>query len=256
MAEELKDPEIINGVAVYTLSSFDSISVEVKVANVNDDDIDEALMGLVSQEGGGLQQLFDNEWIAQKFSDCKNYNDLRSKVVNQLDEVRSNYMSQKRITCILDVLCSRLEQRVPNSEIALTNVRIQQSVESSIYSQGLTVPRFMEMSGISQNEMEKWYEEQAIVVARQQAALSAYARYYNVQVSNSEMFEFVNLPKADAMNMLQEATKRGQLEVIRQSAVNTKALHMLLDESSCEYVYTDDMPFADMLDRFPQINLL
>lgn len=249
-----KDPVIINGVPHYTLTSYVPVTVVIPVTTVDNTYIDNAVTASVVEAGGSLQSLFDNEWINEKFPQAHSFQELRDSIKQQLDEMNDKTTEQRKMNACANALAERLNEQVPQSDISLIRVRLQQSVQSGIEEREVSVADFLARTNKTEEEMEEWLDKTAIQVANQRAALSALADERKITVENEEIAELNGYPKEEAAQLMNMARMRGQLGLLRQNAMIIKALKLLVAECSCTYDYNDTQNLSELMNEFPIVS--
>lgn len=237
------EPLIIGGRAHYTLTSYDPVSIEVEVPSLPEDAIDEAMRFTIMQAGGGPERMFDDAWIRDKFDGIHGASELRDMIRRQLNEIDAQMAEEQKYSACADELAKRLIQRVPREDVSIRRQFVEQAFRMSIESEGITEEVFLAQSGMRKQDLEAMFASQAQMVAEREAAVSAWADHYNIQVGDEEI---------PALLGIRDLSEAGDLQEARTAARYFKAMQAILDECQCTYKHEAPEPPA----KHPHLKLV
>ena len=250
------DPLIIGGKAHYTLTSYEPVSVEVEVHNVSEEDVDLALVATIMQAGGSPDDLFNDIWVHKTFPEVLDGNELRAVIREQVLALSAQMAEEQKAAKCADALAQRLVQRVPQGEVARVRSSVAQAFAMSLKQDGLTESEFLQQSGMRHADIELMLDQQAQSAAEREAAVSAWAEYHKLQVSDDELTELLGVPDEQKAEMLGEARRVGQLEHLREAAIQSKAMGMIMSECHCTYVHESAKPRQNDTPEHPHLKLV
>ena len=232
----------------YTLTSYDPVSIEVRVPRVTDQDVDFALREVIAEHEAAHmspEQLAEaqftapadltDEWVAQEFPGVTSVASLRDQLRRQLEQMNSQATEQSKAAQCAEALAKRLVQQVPADELARTRAALQQRMAADLAREGLTVSDFMRQAGMQQLSLDAMLDEQSRTMAEQNAAIDAFAQERKLKVEDDELPQALGMGMSEANDLIEQAREAGQLEMLRQMAVRVKAMRIVVTECSCSY---------------------
>ena len=228
----------------YTLTSYDPVTIEIRVPRVIEDDVDLALEGLIAERCQGRDAAdvptpatLTDEWVAAEYPEIGTVDNLRLALRRQLEQMNAQASEESKGPRCAAELAKRLGQSVPEGEVARVRAQIQQSMAADLAREGMSVNDFMRSAGLPEMSLNAMLDEQAQAAAEQDAALDAFAQERKLKVEDAELPQFLGAPSLDeAQRVIEDARSRGQLEYLRQVATRMKAMRILVAECSCGYV--------------------
>ena len=231
------EPLVIGGRAHYTLSSYEPVTITVPVHDLTDKDVDDSVRAAIAQMGGGPERLNDDAWIRDHFDGLHGAAELRSVMREELEAANQDVTERQKAAACSSELAKRLEQRVPRESIAEARRSIEQNFQMMLAQQGLSLDLFLTQSGMRKADLDAAFDEQASDAAHQQAAVSAWAQKRGVTVTDDEIPQMLGLPPEEVDQFMKNASAGGQLDQMRETLVDAKALRMIVDECSCTYAH-------------------
>lgn len=242
---ERPEPEFRTGRLRYTLTTYDPVRIEVEVRKVSEKALDSALQFTIQKMGGGPESLKDEAWIRKTFPGVMNAEQLRYLLRQQINDASAKWTEQQKSTECAKALVKRLIEKVPPSSVWAARQSIVQSFEFGLKKEEMTKEEYLAQSGMTSDELQKMFDEQAQQAAEQEAAIDAWADYRKVSMSNEEIPRYLPLPHADKGLALREIMIAGRLEEARMSARRMKAIAMVVDECVCVYRQTSAFTEAE-----------
>lgn len=229
------EPLIIDGVAHYTLTSYDPVSIEVDVPPVTDADIDQAMQMSVAQLGGTPASLNDDAWIRANFEGVGNVRELREALREQILYMNEQYAEeQKTVKCSIE-LARRLIQRVPTKRVSEVRRMLDGMFEATLKSDGITIDQFFAQTGMRRDEFENMLDTRAQGEAETEAALDAWVEHYGMKVTDEELPELLGIDPEQAEQFLKQMNATGDIKEARVAALRSKALAQVVNECECTY---------------------
>ncbi len=229
------EPLILDGRAHYTLTSYDPVSVEVEVPRTTDDDVELAVQATVMQAGGGPAELYNDTWIRKQFEGVSDARGLRDAVREQLAAMQAHVVEEQKAGKCAEELAKRLVQRVPTARVAQLRASVVQSFAASLAQDGLTEAQFLAHTGMRKADLETMFDREAQTSAEHEAAIDAWASHRRLQVAEDEIAGLLGLTPEDASELIEQARRVGQQDQIRQAALRSKAMGLIVAECNCTY---------------------
>lgn len=232
----------------YTLTSYDPVSIEVRVPRVTEQDVEFALREVIAEHEVAhmseeeranphftAPEDLTDEWVAQEFPGVGSVAALREQMHRQLEQMNAQAIEESKPGHCAEALAKRLVQQIPEDELARTRAALQQRMAADLAREGLTVSDFMRQAGMQQFSLDAMLDEQARVMAEQNAAIDAFAQERKVKVEEGELPQLLGMGLSEANDLIKQARESGQLEMLRQMAVRIKAMRIVVAECSCSY---------------------
>ena len=226
---------IIDGVAHYTLTSYDPVSIEVDVPPVTDADIDQAMQMSVAQLGGTPASLNDDAWIRENFEGVNNAIELHEALREQMLFMNEQYAEeQKTVRCSIE-LGRRLMQRVSTKRVSEVRRMIDAMFQASLKADGVTMEQFLAQSGMRRDEFENMLDMRAQSEAETEAALDAWVEHFGMTVEDDELPGLLGIDPEQAEQFLKQMHATGDIKDARTAALRSKALAQVVNECECTY---------------------
>ena len=102
-----------------------------------------------------------------------------------------------------------------------------------LQSQGMTFDRYLMQQGITPDQFKEDVKKQAADVAKQDLALDAWARHFGMEATDEDVTaEFQKSGVEDPAALEKEWRANGQLHMVRQGIMRTKAVYDLMERPS------------------------
>ena len=236
MGIEIAKPEPIRlgNRYLYTLTSYEPVKIEVSVERTSDAEIDLTLESLAADGGIEVDALTD-EW-AREHTGAPSLDELKASLARERDRAVASRTEEARFTAAVTELATRLGQKVPEDEVARYRAMLLRSNELDAGALGLSLDDLLQRLGTSRAEFDRTLEEQALVEAEREAALSAFASERKLTVDESEIPYLVGQDPAHGAAYLEQMKQQGALEGLRFQCLLTKAARAVAAEATCVYV--------------------
>ena len=101
-----------------------------------------------------------------------------------------------------------------------------------LQSQGMTFDRYLMQQGITPDQFKEDVKKQAADVAKQDLALDAWARHFGMEATDEDVTaEFQKSGVEDPAALEKEWRANGQLHMVRQGIMRTKAVYDLMEKA-------------------------
>lgn len=227
-------PLMIGDKAFYTLTSLDPVEIEAVVPLVTETDIDLALEDLIGQAGGNAHSLDDPAWLREHLG-MDDLKAIRARVREQV--IDANYAmldSQRTALCAIEI-AKRLGQSIPPAHLAAVRKQVEMNFMGEVMSGGMDPDTFLAQIGTDRAGLEATLDEQAKVLAEQDAALGAYAQAKKLDVAEEDYPRLLRMPASRVIELVKQAKAAGQAEQVRESALHNRAMELIVAECVCHY---------------------
>lgn len=249
MAIEIEKPAplMLGGKAYYTLTSYDPVPVNVTVLRVTDTDIDFAVASLLATSGGTDADLDDPAWLKEHTPGMSSRDELRAYIRTQLEQLNASMVEEQKQTACAEELARRLKQAVPKSVVAEVRQGVQMSFAQELAQSGITPEQFMAQSGATSAALQASFDEQALRIAEQEAALDSFARERKISVDESEFAQLLGIPAEHYDEFIKQAKAAGQFDRLHDAALHAKAMSAVVSECECTYHHESEEEAAQRI---------
>ena len=253
MAIEKPAPIQIGDRYMYTLTSYEPVTVELKVPSVTDADVDLAVEQIIATRCKDDEKV-DDAWIAANFEGLSGMAALREDVRGQISTMNTQMVEDSKTGRCVAELAKRLGQSVPQSEIAQMRQVVQMRLEQDLAMRGISMEEFLAAGGgASQASLDAMLDADARAAAEGDAALDAYAAEKKLEVNESEYAALLGVDQKTLDDVMADARKAGQSERVRESALRAKAARVLTAEASITYSHETAEEAEARIDRMRQM---
>ncbi|MRS13081.1 MAG: trigger factor [Actinobacteria bacterium] len=174
----------------------------------------------------------DDEFAASAggFDSLEEY---RADVRNTLNAAKEAARTREVEMAVMKELVGRLEGDVPEDMVNSRAQSMMQEFFESLESRGVSLPDYMQMTGVTPDKLQSDIKGQAEVRVREDLALEAIFRAHGLEVSESDLDEAVREitggDEAAAAKLRDDLAANGALPVLREQLMHRKALAWLKD---------------------------
>ena len=232
-----KKPEAPNvgGRRRYTLTSYEPVTITVTVPLVSADEVELGLAALLRDCGWTGTGAPTDAWVRAHVSGFSSLEDLRDEARAQLTDAGKQYADQTRSGLCLDELAGRLEQSVPETEVARARRALLGSLESETEQAGLTLADALRGMGIDRASLDSMLDAQAQAEVEHEAALDAYADGMGLRVDETELPARLCLSPVETQRLIRESRANGTLGDVMRHALRAKAEEQVIGSCVCTY---------------------
>lgn len=157
----------------------------------------------------------------------------RADVRKTLDDAKAAAHMREVETAALKVLIERLEGEVPADMIeGRANSMLREFFET-LEERGISVSEYLQMTGVTPEQMQDDLKQQADARVREELALEALFRAQKLEVSGSDLDDAVREiaggDESAAATLRENLATNGALPIVREQIMHRKALKWLID---------------------------
>ena len=195
-----------------------------KTAKIN---FDVEVLGVLKKK---MPELTD-EWVQSKIG-VETVDEMREELREEIDSQRASLLPRLKESRALEALAERLDAEVPEAVVEEAEGTLLQDFFNQLQRSGLTLDAYLQQTGITSDQFRDDIKKQAADVAKQDMALDAYAAHKKIEATDDDVLEeFEKSGVADPKGMMDEWRKSGQMHLVRQGIVRSKAAQELVDSA-------------------------
>ena len=158
--------------------------------------------------------------------------DLRSRIAESISQQKAIVLPRLKENACLEALAERLEGEAPEAMRESAEATLIQDFFQQLQSQGMTFDRYLMQQGITPDQFKEDVKKQAADVAKQDLALDAWARHFGMEATDEDVTaEFQKSGVEDPAALEEEWRANGQLHMVRQGIMRTKAVYDLMEKA-------------------------
>lgn len=156
--------------------------------------------------------------------------DLRGRIAESVAQNKETMMPRIKEQACLEAIAKRLDAEIPAGMIEDAEAGLAKEFFQQLQAQGMSFDVYLMQKGMTPDQFKADLERQAADTTRQDLALDAWARHKNLSVSDEEIAaEFDKSGVKNPRQMQAQWTASGQLHMIRQGILRTKAVMELME---------------------------
>ena len=164
------------------------------------------------------------EWAKETFG-FEGLEDMRSKIADSIKTQKTSSMGARKENECLLALGNRIEGDLPEAMLERQETENLQNFYGQLSRMGLTFDKYLSAMDMTPDQFKEDNKKQAADMVRQDLALDAWARHYEITATEEEVHnEFVQADLDDPEAIMAEWRKEGRLPMIRESIVRTNAV--------------------------------
>lgn len=172
-----------------------------------------------------------DEWAKDTFG-FEGLEDMRTKIS---DSIKGQKMAaaprRKENECLLE-LASRCEGELPEVMCEVQETRLLQDFYGQLSRMGLTFDQYLKTMDLTADKFKEDNKKQAADMVRQDLALDAWARHFEIVATDEEVTaEFTSADLDDPAAIEAQWRKEGRLPMIRESIVRANALRDVVEKA-------------------------
>lgn len=173
----------------------------------------------------------NDEWAKEQMG-FESVEDLRTRIAESIAQQKADIMPRLKENACLNVLMERLDGEVPEALREDAEASLIQDFFQQLQSQGMTFDVYLAQQGITPDQFKEDVKQQALDMSKQDLALDAWARHFGMEVTAEEVTdEFVKSGVEDPAALEAEWRANGQLHMVRQGVLRTKAVKDLMEKA-------------------------
>lgn len=172
-----------------------------------------------------------DEWAKETLG-FENVADLRSRISDSITQQKAEVLPRMKETQSLHALAERLEGDVPESMCEDAETSLLQDFFQQLQRQGMSFDAYLKQQGITPDQLKEDVKTQALDMTKQDLALDAWARHFDMQVTGKDVTEeFAKSGAEDPKALEEDWRKNGQLYMIRHGILRTNAVKDVMDKA-------------------------
>lgn len=172
-----------------------------------------------------------DEWAKEQMG-FENVEDLRTRIAESIASQKANMMPRLKENACLYALAERVQAEVPEALREDAEASLIQDFFQQLQSQGMTFDVYLAQQGITPDQFKEDVKQQALDMSKQDLALDAWARHFGMEATDADVTEeFVKSGVEDPQALEAEWRANGQLHMVRQGVVRTKAVMDLMEKA-------------------------
>ena len=186
-----------------------------------------------------------DEWAKEKIG-FDTVEDMRKGIADSIKSQKDQMIPRmKEISC-LGELAGRLQGEAPEGMCEQAETQLLQDFFTQLQRQGLTFDAYLANQGISTDQFKEDVKRQAADTVKQDLALDAWARHYDLKVTDEEISaEFANSGAKDPKALEKEWRDQGRIHVLREGMLRSAAAKDVMDKAKV----SEMKPDADKADK-------
>ncbi|WP_227767693.1 trigger factor [Zhaonella formicivorans] len=184
----------------------------------------------------------DDEF-AKDVSEFETLEELKNDTRNKLKETAENRSQDEIRTELINKVVESSEVEIPNIMIERRIASFVNDFANRVQQQGLSFEKYLELSGLSLDQLKENYRAQAEKSVKTDLVLEAVAKKENIDVSEEELDKEVEqiakVYRQDPKAFKAYLASQGTLDSLKQSIILDKAVDLLVEEAKIEVVPAD-----------------
>lgn len=172
-----------------------------------------------------------DEWAKEKLG-FENAEDMRTRIAESIKAQKEDILPRMKELSCLGELAKRLEGDVPEAMCEQAETQLLQDFFQQLQRQGMTFDAYLADQGVSADQFKDDVKQQAADNVKQDLALDAWARHYDLQVTDEDLAEeFKNSGAANPAALEKEWREGGRLHLLREGIMRSNAAKDVMDKA-------------------------
>lgn len=169
-----------------------------------------------------------DEWAQNSFG-FADIAEMRANFADSIKQQKEFQFPRRKENECLYAIGQRITDEVPEGMCDIEEAKLLETFYNQLQQSGLTLDTYLATTGTSSEQFKADVKEQAKDLVKQDLALDAWARHYNIEVSEEEVIEEFNKADIDdPMDVYQEWLESGRIPMIREGIARTNALNEIV----------------------------
>ncbi len=170
-----------------------------------------------------------DEWVKNNMG-FESVSQLRDEIKKSISNQKESVIPQIKENSCAAKLVERVEEDVPEDMAQEAESELLQDFFSQLQKQGISFDAYLAGRGIDSDQFKEDIKLQANDEAKQQLALDAWAKKFNIEVTDEEVTaEFEHAGVDNPKKVEEEWRKSGRLYLIREGIVRRKAMENVIE---------------------------
>lgn len=172
-----------------------------------------------------------DEWAKDTLG-FESLEDLRTRISESIASQKADMLPRLKENACLNAVAERLEGDVPQAMCEDAEATLIQDFFQQLQSQGMSFDMYLAQQGLTPDQFKEDVKQQAADITRQDLALDAWARHFEMEASGKDVTEeFVKSGAEDPEALQKQWRENGQIHMVRQGIMRTKAVYDLMEKA-------------------------
>ena len=191
-----------------------------------------------------------DEEFAKEKAGFESLEDLRRNIKDNIVRERKELEPRMKENACLYKLAERLEGEAPEQMCSDERRTLLSGFFQQLTQQGITFDQYLNQRGLTNEQFQEDIKRQARDVVLQNLALDAYARHFDIPVTQEQIdHEFEQSGAEDVEALKADWVANGRIRMLRQSLRRANASDKLMEEAEVERVTAEEYRAQTILDE-------
>ena len=185
----------------------------------------------------------DDAWVADNFG-FETVAELRERISESLTQQKADFLPRLKEDRVLYALLERVTDEAPEAMVEEQEQDLLQEFFQQLQRSGQTYDAYLKANNLTAAQVKDDNKQQAAEVVKQNLALDAWARHFEIACEESDVqAEFIKA-SADEWESLYNSWKQaGRLHLVREGVLRSKAMN-----AAVEGAVVTEIPFGETAD--------
>ena len=185
----------------------------------------------------------DDAWVADNFG-FETVAELRERISESLTQQKADFLPRLKEDRVLYALLERVTDEVPEAMVEEQEQDLLQEFFQQLQRSGQTYDAYLKANNLTAAQVKDDIKQQAAEVVKQNLALDAWARHFEIACEDCDVqAEFIKA-SADEWESLYNSWKQaGRLHLVREGVLRSKAMN-----AAVESAVVTEIPFSETAD--------
>ena len=185
----------------------------------------------------------DDAWVADNFG-FETVAELRERISESLTQQKADFLPRLKEDRVLYALLERVTDEAPEAMVEEQEQDLLQEFFQQLQRSGQTYDAYLKANNLTAAQVKDDIKQQAAEVVKQNLALDAWARHFEIACEDCDVqAEFIKA-SADEWESLYNSWKQaGRLHLVREGVLRSKAMN-----AAVESAVVTEIPFSETAD--------
>ena len=172
-----------------------------------------------------------DEWTKEKLG-FESVEDMRARIAESIKAQKDDILPRMKELSCLGELAKRVEGEVPAALCEQYETQLLQDFFQQLQRQGMTFDAYLADQGVTADQFKDDVKQQAADNVKQDLALDAWARHFDLKVTDEDLAEeFKNSGAKDPKKLEKEWRETGRLHLLREGIMRSNAAKDVMDKA-------------------------
>lgn len=172
-----------------------------------------------------------DEWTKEKLG-FESVEDMRTRIAESIKAQKDDVLPRMKELSCLGELAKRVEGEVPAALCEQYETQLLQDFFQQLQRQGMTFDAYLADQGVTADQFKDDVKQQAADNVKQDLALDAWARHFDLKVTDEDLAEeFKNSGAKDPKKLEKEWRETGRLHLLREGIMRSNAAKDVMDKA-------------------------